>query len=79
MKLKPNIELVGFLKQVNLCQGEVRFETNEGDVLNLKSQISKYIFLAAVSQEGTGEEISLQGDVICDQPEDVSILAAFLQ
>lgn len=79
MKLKPNIRLVDFLQQVNLCHGEVRFETDEGDVLNLKSQISKYIFLAAVSQEGTGEELSLQGDVICDCQEDVSVLSAFLQ
>ena len=49
MKLKADVSLPEFLRKANLCEGDVFFETPEGDCLNIKSQLSKYVFLAAVN------------------------------
>ncbi len=49
MKLRENCDLPAFLQAVDRCAGEVTFETEDGDILNLKSQLSKYIFLAAAA------------------------------
>ncbi len=45
-KLNPHIRMTDFILAVNHCEGPVTFETQEGDVLNLKSELCKYIFLA---------------------------------
>ncbi len=42
--LRHQIEPVHFLKAVNRCRGEVVLTTGEGDCLNLKSTLSRYIF-----------------------------------
>lgn len=47
-KLKEHTDMISFLQKVTMCNGTVTFETPDGDVLNLKSQLSKYVFLAAV-------------------------------
>lgn len=47
--LKPNIHLADFSLAVNHCSGNVTLETKDGDVLNLKNELSKYIFLAVAS------------------------------
>lgn len=44
-QLKPGILMPAFLHAVDSCPDEVIFETPEGDKLNLKSQLSKYLFL----------------------------------
>lgn len=44
--LKPKISIADFSRAVNRCVGEVTYETPDGDILNLKSELSKYIFLA---------------------------------
>jgi len=49
MKLKPSCDLPAFLQTVRQCENDVVFVTLEGDVLNLNSELSKYIFLAAAS------------------------------
>ena len=45
MHINPNINILNFLKQVQKCNGEVLFETSEGDRIALKSTLSQYIFL----------------------------------
>jgi hypothetical protein len=50
-KLKRKIEPVHFLKAVNRCKGEVVLTTLEGDCLNLKSTLSRYIFAVNVEQK----------------------------
>ncbi len=42
---RSQINIAEFLHTVDLCKGAVLFETPEGDRLNLKSQLSKYLFL----------------------------------
>lgn len=47
--LKPGIQIASFLRAVDTCEGEVILESKAGDVLDLKSQLSKYLLLAAAS------------------------------
>ena len=49
MKLKKEVSSADFLNQVDGCQNDVFYKTAEGDMLNLKSQLSKYLFLVAVN------------------------------
>jgi hypothetical protein len=74
MLLKSEINLTDFLKEVTKCNGEVLFETNEGDSLNLKSVLSQYIF-AAISGNPS---ILLNGHVICKDKNDYEVLEDYL-
>lgn len=73
MNLKPDINLPEFFRAVHACQGEVLFETPEGDRLNLKSALSQYVFTAAVA----GQIRALNGQLSYDQA-DAPCLAPFL-
>lgn len=76
MKLKKEAKLVDFLQAAQYCLGEVYYKTTEGDVLNLKSRLSQYIFLAALS---SGKDALMpEGEIICDSPEDMETLRRFL-
>lgn len=55
--LKQNIRMTDFSLTVNRCEGDVTLETKDGDVLNLKSELSKYIFLA-ISLDSNELELS---------------------
>ena len=56
--------------------GEVLYKTSEGDILNLKSQLSKYLFLIAVNAP---EMAALcHGEITCG-PEDYEILRSFFE
>lgn len=75
MKLKKGVSAAAFIHCVGECQGDVIYETMEGDRLNLKSQLSKYLFLVAVNHP---DAISLNdGTILCD-PEDFSVLEEYL-
>lgn len=51
MRLNKNIDIVSFLNDVKKCNGEVLFETKEGDRLNLKSALSQYVFFIADTKD----------------------------
>lgn len=76
MKLKVSVSPAEFLQCVDQCAGEVLYKTIEGDILNLKSQLSKYLFLIAVNAPATAALRS--GDITCDV-EDYEILKPFFQ
>ena len=46
MTLTSHTDFAAFLEAVQQCRGEVLFCTREGDKLNLKSTLSKYLFAA---------------------------------
>jgi len=76
MKLHNNVSLIAFLQTARQCSGEVCYKTNEGDVLNLKSQLSQYIFLAALS--AGKESVMPDGVIVCELESDYEILKEFL-
>ena len=76
MRLRLDISLPDFLRCVDTCAGEVVYSTPEGDQLNLKSQLSKYVFLAAVDRKDSA--ILLSGIVVCSDSTDYNILMSYL-
>ena len=44
MRIRTDINVMDFLRQVQKCRSEVLFETPEGDSIALKSTLSQYIF-----------------------------------
>ncbi len=72
-ELKPGVDWIAFLRLVDSCVGEVEYEGRNGDRLNLKSQLSKYLFLTVKP-----DEASLAGSWIHCSAEDGSVLSGFL-
>ncbi len=71
--LKSNIQPADFSLAINHCCGDVILETKDGDVLNLKSEFCKYIFLAVASNP---EDLALSR-ISCSS-QDTALLADFI-
>lgn len=74
LKLKKGISLPSFLQKVKDCRGDVVFQTNEGDCLNLKSILTSYIFVTLM----LSPEVLEEGWVNCKEKEDYTILNEYL-
>ena len=74
MHLKANINIVEFLEQVKKCDGEVLYETPEGDRIALKSTLSQYIVRTIASNP----ELLKNGTISFKLEEDNNILHKFL-
>ena len=65
--LKSDIDVIEFLNTASDCRGDVWFYTAAGDEINLKSELSKYVFLTAAAQPGfleTSEvKVSMEADL----------------
>ena len=70
MKLKNINNLEQFFETVDKCKGDVYLTTSEGDRLNLKSQLTKYITLAALCHSTVISEMNLE----VSNPEDMPLL-----
>ena len=72
--LKSKIRMADFVLAAGHCKDDVIFETEEGDVLNLKSELCKYIFLA-VSLDSKYLE---SGKISCS-PQDAALLTDYIK
>ena len=68
-----NVE--GFLKTVGECKGTVELVTKEGDRLNLKSELTKYVALTSFFKDSKIPEM----EVILSEPDDAVKIINFLQ
>lgn len=75
IKLKNKINLIDFLNAAKKCQNDISFLTTEGDCLNLKSQLTEYIFLAVASHE----DFLKQGYVQLTNPADLEKIKEFIK
>ncbi len=75
MKLKGNSSMSDFLERIAECAHDVYFETKEGDRLNLKSTLSKFIFTTSLENA----DYFTDGKVICEDVNDYSILSDYLE
>lgn len=73
-KLKKDADLLQFLQTVKTCRGDVHFQTDDGDNLNLKSVLSQFIFAALAGKPWLLE----MARISCDQEEDYLLLHPFL-
>lgn len=68
-----NIEIKDFIAAIDHCKGDVFLETEEGDVLNLKSKLCQIAGLANIL---TGAVVA-KATIRCSNPEDESLLFRF--
>lgn len=71
--LKAGINIAAFLRTADLCEGSVLFEGADGDRLDLKSQLCKYLFLASEIDP----EYLASGKIRCDS-KDAQRLAEYI-
>ncbi len=69
--IKPNAPVSAFLNALDDCRGEIIFRSAQGDTLDLKSQLCKYLFLT-IPKDRTA-----QGTVSCTEA-DYDILRDYL-
>lgn len=70
MKLNPNVNIPAFLQTVQSCKGEVCFVTEEGDILNLKSVLSQFVFAAVIA----GKLQRIEGVITVQDSQDEVVL-----
>lgn len=75
LKLYNVRDLEGFFNAVDKCNGSVELVTDEGDRLNLKSNLCKYISFAEIF---SGGDVIPEMDIVCSNKEDVSTLMNFM-
>lgn len=75
MKITNLTNVEGFLKTVNECSGVVELVTKDGDRLNLKSELTKYVALTSFFTDAKIPEM----EVITSEPEDAIRIVKFLQ
>lgn len=73
MRLKNNCDIVAFLNAVQHCDGDVLLTTEEGDCLNLKSTLSRYVFAVIADNK----KLMAQSTVECSEA-DFSVLREFI-
>lgn len=74
MVLRQNTDMVCFLQTVEKCSGEVSFTTTQGDQLNLKSELSKYVFAVVAANP----DIIKNGQIVIQNEGDAALLRDFL-
>ncbi len=66
MYLKYPLNTVDFFKAIDCCQGEVLLHTKEKDILNLRSQLCRFIFAVAFSDGAFFEDARVECSVTSD-------------
>lgn len=74
MKLKENVDLSALLAAAESCSGDVFFHTHDGDILNVKSLLSRYV-VVSVCKPGELQH----SRVVCTNEDDYNVLADFLE
>lgn len=75
MRLKRNVDLIGFIKTIKKCRQDVFFCTAEGDRLNLRSTLSQYLFSVLIGNK----ELLQNGKIECKEVSDYQILEGYLR
>ena len=68
-----HIDFGDFIKAIEECKGDVYLETEDGDVLNLKSKLCQMIGLSTILNHSEVAEATLR----CTDPQDESMLFRF--
>jgi hypothetical protein len=74
MHLRTDIEISQFLLQIKKCSNDVFYETSEGDILNLSSTLSQYVFCTIANHP----QYWKTGIVRCKYEEDYKLLSEYL-
>ena len=74
MKVQNITDIDKFFEAIDSCEGEVELLTIEGDRLNLKSQLCKYLAFAKIFSDGEIKEV----EIIVHEPKDVDKLVKYM-
>lgn len=74
MKVQNITDIDKFFKAIDSCQGDVELLTLEGDRLNLKSQLCKYLAFAKIFSEGNIKEV----EIVVHEPKDIDKLIQYM-
>lgn len=74
MRLNMNVIMLDFMHAVSQCVGDVFFITPEGDMLNLKSELSKYVFAVIAAQP----QKAMAGEVVCKNSSDTARILPYV-
>ena len=74
MKVQNIKDINKFFEVIEECDGKVELVTNEGDRLNLKSQLTKYVAIANFFSDGTVKELEL----VAYEPQDINRIVNFM-
>lgn len=75
MRLRKDVDMTKFMEAIKGCGGSVYYHTAEGDVLNLSSTLSQFIFCSIAIQPHYWST----GDVTCDKEADYELLREYLE
>lgn len=70
LNLVHDIDINDFIKTIDACKGDVFLETDEGDVLNLKSKLCQIMGLANILKGGVIDNAYIR----CTNTDDESLM-----
>ena len=70
-KLKTGLECAQFMRAVDRCRGKVLLKTARGDTLDLKSDLSRFVFVSAF----VNTNLMLNATLELTEPQDYAALA----
>ena len=68
-----DLDFQEFISALDSCKGDVYLETDEGDILNLKSKLCQIMGIANILKNATVSEATIR----CTNPEDETLLFRF--
>lgn len=68
-----DLDFQEFINALDSCKGDVYLETDEGDILNLKSKLCQIMGIANILKNATVSEATIR----CTNPEDETLLFRF--
>lgn len=72
-ELKSGADIAAFLNAAGRCSGDVVFEDRNGNRLNLKNELSRYLFLA-----GEKDTVYVNGKLFCNDEDAETTLKNYI-
>ena len=76
MKIYNIDDVEKFLDIIKKCKGSVELVSNQGDRLNLKSELTKYLAISKLFNDNT---FINEMELIASEPEDVQMLMKYMR
>ena len=74
MKVQNISDVNAFFKMIDECKGTVELVSDEGDRINLKSNLSQYLSMATLFSNGYIEKL----DLVAHEKEDIERIIKFM-
>lgn len=74
MKLRQAVDISAFLASTEKCSGDVFLHTPQGNILNVKSLLSRYV-VVSVCKPGELQKAK----IVCTNDEDYTVLSDYIE